>query len=150
MPQFKSTYNILKKVDEDEVFESKWMNSDQIHLPPRIDWDYKREMFIEDVDIWEVLHQQGGGIGIYAAWCPYAEFYMITTGPDWSNNPFEIDGRQYMHKNIEVFYGPQAQEKTYARAKQLGIQLPVYKNWADNDEMWLHTAPLDKKIIIVK
>ena len=150
MPQFKSTYNILKKVDEDEVFESSWMDSDKLQLPPRIDWDYKRELFIEDIDIWEVLYQQEGSVGVYAAWCPYAEFYMITTGADWSNKPFEIDGRQYMHKNIETFYGPEAQKKTYARAKELGIDLPVYKNWAENDEMWLHTAPQDKKIIIAR
>jgi len=148
MPQFKSTYNILKKVDEDEVFESRWMDSDDVVLPPKIDWDYKREMTIEDVDIWEVLHVQGGSIGVYAAWLPYAEFYMITTGPDWKNDPAEINGYQYVHKNIETFYGPDAQKKVYARAKEIGINLPVYKNWVNDDEMWLHTPQQEKKIII--
>jgi hypothetical protein len=150
MPQFKSTYNILKKVDEDEVFESSWMDSDKIFLPPKIDWDYKREMIIEDVDIWEVLHVQGGGIGVYAAWLPYAEFYMITTGPDFRNESWEINGFYYQHKNIETFYGPNSQKQTFKRAKELGIDLPIYKNWINDDKLWLHSEPQEKKIILTR
>lgn len=149
MPQFKSTYNILKKVDADEVFETKWMDSNEIYLPPRIEWDYNREMTIEDVDIWEVLHQQGGSVGVYAAWLPYAEFYMITAGPDYRNAPMIIDNFQYVNKNIETFYGPGAQEKAFKRAKELGINLPVYKNWVENDKMWLYSPQQEKKIILV-
>ncbi len=78
MPQFRTTYNILTKSDEDELFDPNWMDSDKIILPPRVEWDYSRELQIEDVNIWEIIYQQGGGIGLYAAWDPFAEFYMLT------------------------------------------------------------------------
>lgn len=148
MPQFKSTYNILKEVDADEVFNENWMDSDKLVLPPKIDWDYKREMQIEDVDIWECLYTRGGGVGVYAAWLPYAEFYMITTGTDMYSDDMMINGIPYQHRHIETFYGPEAQKRTFQRAKELGIHLPVYKEWVDNDQMWLHQPQQEKKIIL--
>jgi hypothetical protein len=153
MPFFKSTFNILKKVDEDEVFETKWMDGNSVYVPPRIDWDYNREMQIEDVDIWEVVCEESGGKGVYAAWTPYAEFYMITTGFDLSNGfmHFQDNGRrqQYNHKFIETYYGPLAQAKVLARSKELGLSLAVNKVWVDDSEMWLHTAPtVPNKIFI--
>jgi hypothetical protein len=49
MPQFKSTYNILKKVDADEVFETSWMDRDQIYLPPKVDWISGKYCIIKEV-----------------------------------------------------------------------------------------------------
>ena len=134
MPQFKSTYNILKKVDADEVFETSWMDRDQIYLPPTVDWDYQREMQIEDVDIWEVLYQQGGSVGVYAAWCPYAEFYMITL---W--------GLMSMDNRIETYYGPDAEKQTYERALELGIPLQITQKWVDDSQLWLHNRSGNSK-----
>jgi hypothetical protein len=139
MPSFKSTYNILKKQDEDEVFDPSWMNSDKLVLPPKIDWDYKREIQVEDIDIWEVLHEQGGGFGVYAAWLPYAEFYMLCKGTDVRNESYHINGFFYQGREIETFYGPNAQKRVYHRAREIGIELPVHKTWVDNDKMWLYT-----------
>lgn len=34
----------------------------------------------EDVDLWEVIVQNSGGVGVYAAWLPYGEHYIVT-GP---------------------------------------------------------------------
>ena len=58
MPFFKSTHNILVKVDEDEVFNENWMDSDSVVTPPTRKWSYDRDMQIEDVDIWEVLYER--------------------------------------------------------------------------------------------
>jgi hypothetical protein len=133
MPFFKSTYNILKKPDEDEVFNVNWLDSDTLKLPPKIKWDYGRELRIEDIDIWEVLYEASGGIGVYAAWLPHAEFYMITTGWKPKSN---LD---YANpKNIETFYGPGAAQDAFLRAKKLGINLQVNKVWVDNDDLWLY------------
>jgi hypothetical protein len=101
------------------------------------------------LDIWEVLYHQGGSVGVYAAWMPYAEFYMITSGPDYRNAPMIIDGFQYVNKNIETFYGPEAQKKVFNRAKELGIKLAIYKNWMENNEMWLYSQQQEKKKIIL-
>lgn len=150
MAFFKSTYNILTKVDEDEVFNKNWMDSDKIVTPPTKKWTYDREMTVEDVDIWEVLYEQGGGIGVYASWAPYAEFYLITAGGDFRNKVRYINGLPYNHKLIETFYGPNAQKKVINRSKDLGIKLTFNKVWVDHDELWLHssTTKLKNKIYV--
>ena len=144
MPFFKSTYNILKRPDEDEVFDPNWMDSDTLKLPKNKEWDYGRQMYIEDVDIWEVLYEQGGGIGVYAAWLPYGEFYMITTG--W--RPLRVD-QVINDRIIETFYGPGANDQVRLRAAEMGIYLPSTNVWVDPEDMWLYQSPESDKIIIL-
>lgn len=151
MPFFKSTYNILTKVDEDEVFESKWMDSDQLVLPPKVDWDYQRELQIEDVDIWEVLYEASHAIGLYAAWLPYAEFYLITTSFNPRNGPKIINGIPYWDKNFETYYGAGAQQQVLKRCKEIGIPYRLHNTWVDDKDMWLYSNSSDstsKKIIL--
>lgn len=128
MPFFKSSANIFKTPWDDEVFEENWMNTNSVYVPPTKIWDYKRKLKIEDIDIWEVLYEQGGGIGIYAAWRPYAEFYLIRTGWD----------RKNLKDGIETYYGPGSQKKVYKRSKELGIPLSINKVWIDKEYMWLY------------
>lgn len=141
MPFFKSSYNIFKDPSSDEVFDENWMDSDKLVLPPTIKWDYSREMKIEDVDIWEVIYYQGGGLGLYAAWMPYAEFYMITH-------------HLLLYKNdaIETYYGQGASEKAYKRAIELGMPITKNKIWVDQNDLWLYDKSLEnianKKIIL--
>ena len=138
MAQFKTTYNILKKQDEDEAFESKWFESNEIVLPPSKEWDYKRELTVDDVDYWEVLYEKGGGFGVYAAWQPYAEFYMITTGLDYNNEARLIDDHLYHDRVVETYYGAGAEKKVKQRAKELGILLFEHVTWVEDGDMRLH------------
>lgn len=138
MPIFKSTYNIITKPDEDEVFETKWMDSNSVYLPPTKEWDYKREMRIEDVDIWEVLYEESGARGVYASWCPYAEFYLVTTGIDTKNNPRIINDFAYQDRIFEVFYGKNAAKNTFHFARQIGMNLPLHQYWIDDKDLWLY------------
>ena len=152
MPFFKSTYNILKKPDEDEVFNPNWMDSDKVVMPPTKPWDYKKEMTIEDVDIWEVLAECGGGTGIYAAWYPYAEFYLITTGSDFRNQwSAGLNGASYnyMDKFWETYYGAGAQKQVKQRAKELNLSLNNYEIWVEEDDMWLYQKPEKNKLLII-
>jgi hypothetical protein len=135
MPLFKTTYNILGPRDQDELFDRNQLDRSTPWLPPSSDWDYAREMQIEDVDVWEILYEAGQGIGVYAAYSPFAEFYMVTTG--WL--PL-LQGQRYNDKIIETYYGAGAQNKVYKRAKELGIDLSLYKSWVDDDEMWLYNG----------
>jgi hypothetical protein len=139
MPIFKSTYNIIKKSDEDEVFNENWMDSDTLILPPKTDWDYQREMQIEDVNIWEVIVDRGGQWGLYAAWDPYAEFYMIM--PGW-----ELREKGW---GVETYYGPNASDRAQKRMAEFGM--PVHSNtvWVDNDKMWLHQPQHTSKSIYI-
>ena len=128
--RFKSTQNIFK--DLEEVFSENWMDSDKIITPPKKNWDYNRPMRIEDVDIWEVICEQGGSVGVYAAWDPYAEFYMIRVG--WF---LEAQGH-----GAEVYYGPGSMKKVIKRAKELGINIGVNKIWVEAEDMWLYEEAL--------
>jgi hypothetical protein len=140
MPFFKSTYNILVRPDADEVFNQNDMdNPKSLGLPPKKDWDYARELQIEDVDIWEVLYERGGGYGVYASWSPYAEFYMIRTGYS----------AQLMGVGIETYYGPMAEKQMYKRAKELSMHLPLNKIWVEPEDMWLYQKPEEPKKLIL-
>jgi hypothetical protein len=136
VPFFKTTYNILIKSDEDELFNENWMDSDKLILPVNKKWDYKREMEIEDVDIWEVIYQASGGIGVYAAYDPYAEFYMITSG--FTERSKEINNVLYCEKIIETHYGGNVQQKVQKRINDLKIPISLKKIWVDPEEMWLY------------
>jgi hypothetical protein len=35
---------------------------------------------VDEVDIWEVISEMSGPIGVYAAWQPHAELYIVTCG----------------------------------------------------------------------
>jgi hypothetical protein len=126
--RFKSTQNIF--LDFGEVFETKWMDSNKIETPPKWDWDYSRELTIDDVDIWEVIYEQGGGVGVYAAWCPYAEFYLIRTG--WRNVKPETN------YGVETYYGPGAQQKVQNRMREMSIPFSTNKIWVDPEDMYLY------------
>lgn len=106
MPRFKSTQNILK--DNNEIYDANWFDKPFLELPPSPKWDNKRQLQIEDIDIWEVISEQGGGVGLYAAWMPYAEFYMIV-------NKGKIDS---------TYYGKGSDKYAAKRADELGINYP--------------------------
>ena len=113
--QFKSTRDIMTTPDQDEIFNINWMDSNKIILPPTSHWDYKKELKIENVNVWEVVCGGFNNFGIYAAWEPYAEFYLVY-------RPFP--------EYIETFYGPKAQKRLKKFMKENGI--PIYEN-----EIWL-------------
>jgi hypothetical protein len=89
MPIFKSTKNIF--VDNNEYFDPNWMDSDRIILPDTKEWTYDRELQIDDIDLWEVISEFSGG-GVYAAWCPYAEYYMVVL-PSWAGGVMTFYGK---------------------------------------------------------
>jgi hypothetical protein len=123
MPFFKTTQNIFK--DNGEYFNPDWMNYDTIQTPPKKNWDYKEELTIEKVNLWEVIAEASWGV--YAAWDPYAEFYMVVP-PYWENK-----------NSLEVYYGKGASFQIAKRMKELGFAVPKNKIWVDSDMMWLYS-----------
>lgn len=149
MPIFKSTYNILLKPDGDELYDRNWMDRNKAVFPPggpddpKAQWDYSREMTVDDVDIWEVITELGGGWGVYASWLPYAEFYMITNGLDFNNQAKIIDGFVYHHRKFETFYGPGAGQRVTAKMQEYGIPYQLNPVWVNPEDLWLH-QPIQK------
>ncbi len=130
MYSFKTTSQIFKF--DGDIFDENWLDKPWIELPPNPKWDYSRELKIEDIDIWEVIYETGGAIGVYAAWCPYAEFYLIRKG--WE--AIERGGGY----DIEIIQGPAAAEKIQIRMKELNI--PFVKNdiWVEPEDLWLYKS----------
>lgn len=132
MPLFKTTYNILKKPWEDELYDENWNDSNKLIVPKSDgNWDYGRPLTIDDIDIWEILYEAGGSNGVYAAYSPYAEFYMIRVG-------WHLESQGY---GIETYYGPGADADVQRRCKELKIPLPTYNEWVEPEDMWLYTKP---------
>jgi hypothetical protein len=127
MAIFKTNRDIFTAPWEDELFNENWMDHDVPYAPPTVNWKYDREMRVEDVEIWEQICYKSGGIGLYAAYLPYAEFYIVTG--KWI---------QAKPSNVECFYGPGSMQAAYRRAKELGLIVAVQKTWVDDKDLWLH------------
>lgn len=136
MPIFRTTAQIFKLGGGEEHFDPNWMDSNVVTLPETKEWDYSRELKIEEVDIWEVIYQQGGGFAIYAAWLPHAEFYLIT-----------LPAYLYKENSVEVYYGALASKKVYERAKDFGVYLSVNKIWVEPEKVWLYEKPTTNTLI---
>ena len=120
MPIFRETKHILN--DDGEVFESSWMIHNNIVYPETQEWDYRRELRIDDIEIWEVIREwsaadvlsNGGRSGIYAAWRPHAELYMIKL-------PVSQGG-------VVTFYGINAEKECRKFLDSKGIEYFPYPN----------------------
>ena len=105
-----------------EYFDENWMNSNTIITPETKPWDYSRELYVEDIDMWEILYENNSW-GIYAAWNPYAEFYLFVQGNIGK---------------IESFYGVNAQLNLINHINKYGIKLNMNEIWVEPENMWLY------------
>lgn len=121
MPRWKTTENILHLSKDGEYFDENWMNYDRIwqYAPKEIKWDGTRPIRFEDVDLWEVITEMSGPIGVYAAYMPYAEYYVVTMY--W--------------KVVAEFEGPHANERLEAFLKENNIPYP-YTSHAPDPSTW--------------
>lgn len=133
MPIFRGNRDIFKTPDQDEVFNTNWMDSDKLVLPPSPAWDYHRAMTIDDVDIWEQIYYESGGLALYAAYCPFAEFYLIT-----KRGIVDSHFNDYTGDHIETFYGVDSGRQAYLRATELGMAIHVNTAWVDDQDLWLY------------
>ena len=123
--QLKTTEAIFKNLN---IFYDENLIDKNIISPKTFQWDNSREMKIEDVDLWEIVYEQGGAFGLYASWLPYAEFYMLRVG--WY---LESQGH-----GVETYYGPEARFLCYKRMKDFGINLNTNKVWVDSQDIHLY------------
>lgn len=81
--------------------------------PPSDKWLFDSLPQINDIHIWEEIYYDPGVIGIYAAWDPYCEFYII-------DYPFIKD----TDKRFQLFHGFEASGKIQEIVKSYGILIP--------------------------
>ena len=84
MPRWKITEQIVRLSKDGEFFDDNWMDYNSIfqYMPDPTPWDSNRPIRFEDVDLWEVIAETGGPVGVYAAYQPYDEYYIVTK--QWS------------------------------------------------------------------
>ena len=95
-------------------------------IPKQEFWHYSRKAEITDVPIWEEVYYDPGVIGVYGAWSPLAEYYMIV-------HPTMLGTDNY----IETFYGPDASKQTWLRLRDCGVKLELHNKWVDDINTWL-------------
>ena len=141
MPQFKETSAIFTD-EKTNIFDKDWdIVNKPAFFPPNSDWDYQRDMMIEDVNIWEVILEQSNGPSLYAAWDPYAEFYLIRYDKDWDNPNVDwqqnvLDGKRNF--DYETHYGNGANITIQKRLDELGIKYMLQQHWVEPEDMWTY------------
>lgn len=95
-----------------EILNPVWEESNHIQPPITEQWHNQREITIEDVSIWEQIYRQPGNIGIYAAYSPFFEFYVIIYEL-FLNSP----------QGIVTYTGEDAPSIIYNKALELRIDL---------------------------
>lgn len=112
-PAFRTLNDITKSGWEEPIFDPN-----SILLPSKTSWNNDKDISIEDVKVWEQIYFHKGTVGIYAAWDPYADFYIIVYNLFLGNE-----------LSIEEFKGLDAENQVFSKAKDLGIDLPLNRLW---------------------
>jgi hypothetical protein len=124
--RFKTTENIFKGI---ELYGTKDLDFKYDELPPKLNWDYSRDLKIEDIDLWEVIYEGGQNRCVYAAYMPYAEFYMVRVG---------LEEEILNNHGVETYYGPGSEKQVRKRMKDLGMWAPLNEIWIEPEDMWLY------------
>jgi hypothetical protein len=112
--RWKTTEQIINLHKDGEVFDENWMNYDSIfdYMPEPIPWNEARAPRIDEIDIWEVITEVSGPVGVYAAYQPYAELYIVTR--NW--------------RIVEEFSGWRANSRLENYLKKENIPYPIQKD----------------------
>ena len=134
MPRWKTTENILIPNKDGEYFDENWMNYDSIYqyIPLNPPWEENRLIKFEDVDLWEVIVEWSGLSGVYAAWSPYAHYFIVTD--NW--------------KIVGEYWGIDGEKKLQNYLIENNISFSLNKIWVDDEEFISYTKNTQNKIII--
>ena len=103
MPIFKSTVDLLS---------NPWTNAEEtVELPLKEEWLSTIAPTFDNINTWEQIYFQAGNIGVYAAWSPYVELYVIVYN---------------LLNKIEVF---DSSENTVKRLNEFDIDLHTNTVW---------------------
>jgi hypothetical protein len=135
MPRWKTTQNILKIDKDGEYFSENWMNYDSIYhyLPLNPPWAEDRPIKFEDVDLWEVIAEHTGPLGVYAAWCPYAPYFIVTH--NW--------------KLVAEFWGIEGEAQLQEYMKNNNIPFSLKEIWVEEDHIGAYVNPTGNKPLIL-
>ena len=120
MARFKSTRNIF--VDAGEVFDENMIDNPHLRFPINTPWKESRPLRLEDIDVWEVIVEHGGPFGVYAAWQPYGELYIVvenySLSAEFSGPSANADLETYLQSR-RIWYpkGPDTEVQEFVPSK---------------------------------
>lgn len=118
---FKTTQQILNEPWQPN-FINDLLGVIKFEVTPAADcWPQGKEIALSDIKLWEQIYYKGAHVGIWAAWNPKIEFYLVTYNL-FLENP----------QGIRVFSGSDANYQVWKLAKELGITLPINRVWIDS------------------
>lgn len=95
--------------------------SNTLQPSTKTSWHGQFNPCINEIKLWEVIYSKPNIIGVYAAWDPYVEFYII-------HYPV-LAGIEFHHQE---FFGPNASEEVHATMQKYGIDLPIHNVWIES------------------
>lgn len=96
-----------------EILNNLWDDIPAIKIiPSQIPIKNNNNVTFNDIVMWEEIFYEGGNIGVYAAWSPYDDFYIIVHNLFLSSNG-----------GIEIFSGNGALEDLLTRLNNFDITL---------------------------
>jgi hypothetical protein len=107
-------------------------NSIYQYLPPNPPWNERRPIKFEDIDLWEVITEMSGPIGVYAAWCPYSHYFIVTD--HWTI--------------VKEFWGIQGEKDLQKYLTEAGIPFSTNKIWVDEDVVQHYINSTKNKLVI--
>jgi hypothetical protein len=109
---------VARFISTSDIKNNSWSqrNYDKNFLltPPSDPWNLNSDPDLEDIRVWEEIYYDPGIIGVYAAWDPYCEFYII-------DYPFIKD----TDKRFLKFYGFESSDKIQKILKKYNIEIPL-------------------------
>ena len=112
--------NILRTLDS--IQENMWGEKDSgifeantsSPIPLYNKWNYADILDISKVKIWEQLYHDPGNIGLFAAWNPYIEYYIIVNYPFLNTN-----------YGIITYYGEDACRDVVNHMREISVNFEV-------------------------
>jgi len=111
----------------DQIMQNKWNPhsqdiKDYKKFPKKnLKYSIKEVYSYQDIEVWEELYHKPGNIGIYAAWSPFVECYILVHYLFLDTN-----------FGIETYNDENAMDNLVSRAKELGITLSSDNIWVDS------------------
>ena len=106
-------------ISSDEIFNHKFDKNYCQYISPK-KLQTTADPCVVDIEIWEEIYFKPGVIGVYAAWDPYCEFYLVYY-PVLSETNF----------HSLTFSGVDAADKVQKLLEKYDIQLVTNNIWVD-------------------
>ena len=106
-------------ISSDEIFNHKFDKNYCQHISSK-NLQTTADPRVADIEVWEEIYFKSGVIGVYAAWDPYCEFYLVYY-PVLSETNF----------HSLTFFGEDASDKVQKLLAKYDIQLVTNSIWVD-------------------